>query len=76
MVRHLKVRAKIEQMEIRTQQFIQQVIEEYFMDSPAGINKAVSLLMTAVKQNNPFAIIWKLKRKIDEKRQAHGLWQD
>ncbi len=76
MVRHLKVRAKIEQREIRTQQFIQQVIEEYFMDSPAGINKAVSLLMTAVKQNNPFAIIWKLKRKIDEKRQAHGLWQD
>ena len=34
---HLKVRAEIEQREISTQQFIQQVIEEHFMEK--GVNR-------------------------------------
>ncbi len=34
---HLKVRAEIEQREINTQQFIQQVIEEHFMEK--GVNR-------------------------------------
>ena len=34
---HLKVRAEIEQREISAQQFIQQVIEEYFMEK--GVNR-------------------------------------
>lgn len=35
---HLKVRAEIEQREISTQQFIQQVIEEHFMEKIQLIN--------------------------------------
>ena len=34
---HLKVRTEIEQREISTQQFIQQVIEEHFMEK--GVNR-------------------------------------
>ena len=34
---HLKVRAEIQQREINTQQFIQQVIEEHFMEN--GVNR-------------------------------------
>lgn len=34
---HLKVRAEIEQRDISTQQFIQQVIEEHFMEK--GVNR-------------------------------------
>lgn len=47
---HLKVRAEIEQREISTQQFIQQVIEEHFMEKGVNCMEARTIAVQVSEQ--------------------------